>query len=196
MSAKASDRGLEREINHRRDQAAHLGGIHLRDKLVEDQRHPRTNGNMAVILRERDAAHAASDFDVLQDVMMLLRAIVELKENPVGLNLELGDHHAVSGLGGDAVFLQLVGIAASRRAEPPIGMEHDAASAQRKGPHSKSLVCLECTNQLLPGALRDRSGIKLDGRGLNRGEIYILGPRCSRSTVNTWASLKRNRKGW
>src|SRR5271156_30644 len=107
--------------------------------------------------------------------MMLLRSIVELKDNPIGPDLELGNHHTISGFGGDAVFFQLVRIAASRGAEPPIGMEHDALGAEGKGPHGKSLVCLKCTNQLLLGALRDRSGLEMDSRGLNRGEIYTLG---------------------
>src|SRR5271155_3267063 len=99
-------------------------------------------------------------------MMMLLRSIVELKDNPVGLDLELGNDHAISGFRGDAVFFQLVRIAGSRGAEPAIGMEHDALGAEGKGPHGKSLIRLKCANQLLPGALRDRSGLKMDGRGL------------------------------
>ena len=53
------------------------------------------------------------DFDVLQDVMMLLRAIVKFEQDPVRPDLEFGDHHAVSGLGRNTVLLQLLGVAIS-----------------------------------------------------------------------------------
>ena len=165
------DRSLERKVDHGRDQLAHIGSRHLGNKLGEDQLHPRADGNMAVILSQRRHPAHAADFDVLQDVMVLLRPIVKFEDDPVRPDLELGDHHAVTGFRRNTVLLQLLGVAISRRAQLPVGMEHDALRTQRKRPHGKGFVGLERTDQLLLGPLGQRLGIKRDGRGLDGGEI-------------------------
>ena len=47
--------------------------------LLKTSSHPRTDGNMAIILCQRHAATHAPNFNVLQDVMVLLRTVVEFK---------------------------------------------------------------------------------------------------------------------
>ena len=68
---------------------------------------------MAVVLGQRRHPAHASHFNMLQDVMMLLRAIVKFEHDPVRPDLELGDDDAVTGLGRNTVLLQFLGVAIS-----------------------------------------------------------------------------------
>src|ERR1700677_259241 len=172
---KGLDRSLEGKVDHRNDQFAYLGGSHLRDKFVEHECHPRADWNMAVILSQRRHSAHASHFDVLHDVVVLLRAVVELKEDAVRLHFELSDHYAIARLDRDTVLLQLLRIGASRRTEGSVGMEHDALGTERKRANRKGFICLEGTDKLLPCPLRDRSRRQLYGGRLDGGEICLFG---------------------
>jgi hypothetical protein len=110
---------------------------------------------MSVILGERGHPAHAPNFDVLHYVMVLFRTIVKFKKDPVRFNFELGNNDPVSRLGGDTVLLQLLRVGLPGRIERPICMEHDAASAQRKGTHGEGLVGLEDADKLLPCPLSE-----------------------------------------
>src|ERR1700722_714380 len=72
-------RGLEREIDHGNDQGADLRSGHFRDEFVEDQGHPGTDRDMAVVSSQGHIATHASNGNMLQDVMMLLGAVIKFE---------------------------------------------------------------------------------------------------------------------
>src|ERR1700733_2634747 len=98
---------------------------------------------MSIVPGQGNIATHAADGNMLQDVMVLLRAIVKFEENSVLQHLEFGDHHAVAWLGGDSILLQLLGVAISGGTEGSVGVEHNAFSTQRKRADGEGLVRLK-----------------------------------------------------
>src|SRR5580698_1357624 len=104
---------------------------------------------MSIILSQGHRSNAATDLNMLQDVVMLLWAIVEFEDNAIGPDFKLGNHDPISGLSRNAVFLQLLRVSASGRAKGPVRVEDDAFGAKRERPNRKRLVGLKSADQLL-----------------------------------------------
>ena len=109
-----------------------------------------------------------------QDLVLLLRPTIEVKDDPVLLDPEIGDQDAVARLRGSPLLDEVVVVVAIAIFQRAIRVEHKAGCSQRKRTRGKTLFRGEFGDELLPAGSIDRFLFKDDRSGLEHHHALRL----------------------